>query len=1765
VPDLIDALARHTEVLGDEHGPIREDMAARLVRSALSVNRAVVLLDGLDEVTDERHRELVAEAVEDFALRWILRPGGTARERLDLPDRRAAADGNQLLVTSRNIGYKLAPLRLASDVAAHYVIRPLDDGRVERFTRKLAELIDVHVPGEALGTRLLTDLEGSLLPGLDRLKRTPLLLTSLISYWYSRRRLPRSRAELYRAVLLDLCARWRDLHDVLVRLSPAMRAAVDDGEKLMDVLGSVARAIHDDHPSGRITRDDMEGLVREIVSRVTARTRIELDGSVLRAFDQDVEAMLALMSTQVGALVEVAPGLVGFLHLTFREYLVGRDLLQALPPEGAEEALADRFLEHIDEPRWREPLLFAFGETGLPGRWAGLDRRRFLDTFRRRGLALGTLAPTMIVLFIADLVAELQPEVVTEPEAAETFAALAEGYRSYGAVAAAEGERQRVAERVAELRRRGGDASRAATDARVCGLIRSDPALSPALAHLYWERRWLVSEVLDAFAGSLEHDSAEWGWSMHAALRWVLLAPEGRITPEPIDELKPPAVGADDGGGAQRRFERALPVWERMKLARDEEVRDGHFPDARFPLRAFFCENPAAWLRLGARPEDARAIAALLAPVDDWRAAAWTREYVRLSRFLQRGDHAREHFLDQQPEAFLPRWGSDDVIYTCAVYLDKDPGGRFKFGVSRPVVLSPAHAARHVSQQVDAAVRDAAHPDVADGVLRASLLELTAGGDASAVPALVAMGVRVGEEHLRSNAVRREIERARDALTDAVWRAGKQHASAWFTIAEVPGRLLSDTEAALVYRAVAGGMVEVSGCPHGVAPRIDGAFDRLGAIYQGEAWAAGFTGMSDDAVYTFAVLLDTLLPKRDGWAAPLPLLANICASANAALLRGRVYLPEAPLWGVSPQERLVPPEFFRVLHQLDFLAAGIAPDFGDAFADSFLAHLPLDGIAELLERTREPSGANETGATSLARGLYEGGALHEADESFGRRPFAAATAAEMRLWSGAPDPALIERVAEIGKVLLEHSPVDGVLFLARAAEALPGEPLAGSWMLEALAGCARLDVETRAEMLARLRLRVAYDSALAVLHATAARAIDHPLLRSHAEGRLGRHLTSPQFSWNDPENLGVDAAWVVTCVRAALAEALALDEGTGRAGAGVRWGEADALWKELSHDPSVGVADRLCTIADERGLLCTSAAVAAVEAVCEAASSIREVVRPERLVTLLRGADTGVLGALEAWLVPGRGGEHGALLAEQAAILAAETARALRPEWVDPLFAAIAHGDDLQAGRADLALGSPVRLIERERRFNVREHGVEIFRLLCARFRDFEHRRALPRHAAQAAVNDWEFNDEAALAAWCAEAAPGSEAEATLLGAMDACDRWSPKCQRRVAEWAMGAGTEEAAVRRQPVLLAWMARHLVYAEPQLEMSLLGRWKELERVPAVVACRGFPARTKDLQHHAVVAAAVTAAADKAVGGEAVSFANEHLERRLVPVLSPDGAVNPEALTAHGDLYYHWIGQYPERGLEYVRSELDRAPFRAVLADWLLDTLGEWRAAHLRAEADPLGLAVLGARLEALLGFATCLAVRSADTMARLCEPERFLEPLASVCLWPPTELAHMAAVTLIANLKQVDLDVPVRDAPGGGASTVLDALLAGLRGKISVQQRVVMAIPRIFRLHGVRVMDRIEEILTRTDAGSRLHRGTEVLAAAELLTSMRRRGALNDAASRRRSLGVLREAVNNQLNHRPLYQNVGNGSNDNPLTLVLVGDLREELRAVLARD
>lgn len=148
----------------------------------LRTGRAVVVLDGLDEIVQTELRRRVVALVEGFAHLYPLVP---------------------ILVTARRIGYEEAPLDDQQFATAH--ILPFSDKQVTTYVRRWFVLDASTSPAER---QRLTDsfIEDS--EQINELRSNPLLLALLCAMYSSDRYLPRNLAQVYERCALMLFEQW---------------------------------------------------------------------------------------------------------------------------------------------------------------------------------------------------------------------------------------------------------------------------------------------------------------------------------------------------------------------------------------------------------------------------------------------------------------------------------------------------------------------------------------------------------------------------------------------------------------------------------------------------------------------------------------------------------------------------------------------------------------------------------------------------------------------------------------------------------------------------------------------------------------------------------------------------------------------------------------------------------------------------------------------------------------------------------------------------------------------------------------------------------------------------------------------------------------------------------------------------------------------------------------------------------------------------------------------------------------------------------------------------------------------------------------------------------------------------------------------------------------------------------------------------------------------------------------------------------------------
>lgn len=292
----------------------------------LASDRALVLLDGFDEVFDETHRRWVSEEVWRLMSRY-----GNAR----------------FVLTSRPHGYQAAPL---PGPVPLFEMVPFDDERIGRFFRGwFAALASqgLEVDRERSPEQRADELTREVLarPRIRALAENPMLSSLIVLVHRSRSgRLPERRVKFYEAAVSVLAEHWER-----VKHSPKQEDVdFPAPETLIGVLSEVAwRALTE-----LAGREIPAGLLEEWMLEALAQ-----DPEWTAKRQRAVRDFLRVVEERTGLLVDAGGGRYQFVHLSLQEYLVARYLLERL-----DERQCCRIARHfLHAPDWEEVLRLAIG------------------------------------------------------------------------------------------------------------------------------------------------------------------------------------------------------------------------------------------------------------------------------------------------------------------------------------------------------------------------------------------------------------------------------------------------------------------------------------------------------------------------------------------------------------------------------------------------------------------------------------------------------------------------------------------------------------------------------------------------------------------------------------------------------------------------------------------------------------------------------------------------------------------------------------------------------------------------------------------------------------------------------------------------------------------------------------------------------------------------------------------------------------------------------------------------------------------------------------------------------------------------------------------------------------------------------------------------------------------------------------------------------------------------------------------------------------
>ena len=306
-----------------------------MLSEALKAGRALILLDGLDEVRDINMRNTVVERVVDFF---------AFHRRV----------GNKFVLTSRVVGYRA--VRPSAEDLVECTIVDFEEDEIEKFITYWTTALEKQAQGNTAVARTDAETDRRELldsihqnPGVRQLASTPLLLTILALMKRQGISLPERRVQLYDQYVNTLLSTWNRARSISGR---APGRDLDEIQTIR-ILAPLALWMHEVSPGvGLVGREDMRRKLEELFKERGDSSPHQ----AARQFLTDVREHAAL-------LLERGPGEYGFIHLTFEEYLAAVAL--ALNGQGDSTPIIETLSAHVGEQAWREVTLLTIGYLGI--------------------------------------------------------------------------------------------------------------------------------------------------------------------------------------------------------------------------------------------------------------------------------------------------------------------------------------------------------------------------------------------------------------------------------------------------------------------------------------------------------------------------------------------------------------------------------------------------------------------------------------------------------------------------------------------------------------------------------------------------------------------------------------------------------------------------------------------------------------------------------------------------------------------------------------------------------------------------------------------------------------------------------------------------------------------------------------------------------------------------------------------------------------------------------------------------------------------------------------------------------------------------------------------------------------------------------------------------------------------------------------------------------------------------------------------------------
>ena len=318
ISDILGAIPKRAEM-----GDLTEAFSL-LVSRALRGGKVLLLVDGLDEISDEGARVSFVNQLRTFL---------------------ATYPNVNIVVTSREAGFRIVGGALSTH-CKHYKVADFDDDDIMRLTLAWHK----EVVGDSAEVRLEAEKLSKIICSSDRVRqlaKNPLLLTTLllVNRWVGQ--IPTRRSVLYGKAIEMLLMTWNvegydpiDQEEAIPQLAFVAFTMMNDGVQTI---------------SSRRLREILL-LAREQMPEVLGYARLSVSEFIQRVEFRSSLLILSGHEIEQGTLYPMYE----FRHLTFQEYLAAKAVVEGYYPDRKDGDTLLTVLEpHLADEHWKEVIPIA--------------------------------------------------------------------------------------------------------------------------------------------------------------------------------------------------------------------------------------------------------------------------------------------------------------------------------------------------------------------------------------------------------------------------------------------------------------------------------------------------------------------------------------------------------------------------------------------------------------------------------------------------------------------------------------------------------------------------------------------------------------------------------------------------------------------------------------------------------------------------------------------------------------------------------------------------------------------------------------------------------------------------------------------------------------------------------------------------------------------------------------------------------------------------------------------------------------------------------------------------------------------------------------------------------------------------------------------------------------------------------------------------------------------------------------------------------------